>query len=262
MANRNTAPALERSEREREAYDVRDVGATNGSWHDFFRHVFECPNTLRHLARFDQLLSSYAKGKRVLEIGCASGDLSQRLLNADPFFIYGIDVSVAQIEEARKKEVEGRLEFSLADASGAIAGQYDLIFGRSILHHLDYRPLLERLYRVNLSVGGTMIFLEPLGSNPLIKLYHLMSRAGHTPDERPLLRDDLAWLRTHFRESEIMPANLLSFIVGVPSSFISSRTDNVALRLSDSTDTWLATHVPFLAPYFRAAIIIIRKTCG
>jgi SAM-dependent methyltransferase len=251
--------ASERSARERQAYDDKQVGPINGSWHARFGHIFECPNTIRHLALFDQMLARHAAGRTVLEIGCASGELSQQLLAAKPVSVYGIDISVGHISDAKNREIEGQLEFSLSDVSKGVEGTYGLIFGRSILHHLDFRPVLERLYRENLTPDGTMIFLEPLGSNPLIRLYHLMSKEGHTPDERPLVRKDLFWLKRRFPESEVMPANLLSFIVGVPSTFLLSKPDNLALRLADRADSWMAAKVLFLAPYFRFAIILIRK---
>jgi 2-polyprenyl-3-methyl-5-hydroxy-6-metoxy-1,4-benzoquinol methylase len=257
----DTSHALpsQRSEREQEAYDAKDVGRINGSWHNRFRHIFECPNTMRHLNLFNELLSSHAKGRTVLEIGCGSGELSQQLVNANPVFVYGVDVSVGHIAEARRKEIRGLLEFSLVDISQGIEGRYGLIFGRSILHHLDFHPVLEVLYRENLVPGGAMIFLEPLGSNPLIKFYHLMSRKGHTPDEKPLVRSDLLWIGDHFQGSEVIPSNLLSFVFGVPSSFLWSTPNNLVLRWADWADSWLAAKVPLLTPYFRAAIVVIRK---
>jgi 2-polyprenyl-3-methyl-5-hydroxy-6-metoxy-1,4-benzoquinol methylase len=251
-----------RSERERRAYDEKNVGAINAWWHGVFRHVYECPNTARHFDLFDRFLTTYGKGSRILDIGCGAGDIAERLLTADAAYVFGIDVSETQIEEARNKAVRGRLEFSLMDVSSEIQGDFDLIFGRSILHHVDYRPILQRLYHANLNRGGAMVFLEPLGSNILIKLYHLISKAGHTPDERPLTRADLAWLWAHFERCEVIPANLLSFIIGVPSSFLSLKPTNLALRVADTVDTWIAAKLPFLTPYFRAAIIVITKPRG
>jgi SAM-dependent methyltransferase len=249
-----------RTERERRAYDEEDVGPANGWWHDLFRHVFECPNTLKHAALLESLLFGHASGRRVLEIGCSAGEMSHRLAKAGAAYVRGIDISESHVGEAQKSGIKGRVEFSLGDVTEPVEGSYEMICGRSILHHIDYRPVLERLYHKNLKAGGTMIFLEPLGSNILIKLYHLISRGGHTPDERPLTRMDVAWLRKRFRRCEIIPANLLSFMIGVPSSFLWSKPDNPALRVADRIDLWLAGRVPFLVPYFRAAIIVIRKT--
>ncbi|NJL52516.1 MAG: hypothetical protein HC930_10405 [Hydrococcus sp. SU_1_0] len=58
-----------------------------------------------------------------------------------------------------------------------------MIFGRAILHHLDYQEVLGRLYRDNLNPGGVMIFMEPLGSNLLLRLYWQLAKEAHTPDE-------------------------------------------------------------------------------
>jgi 2-polyprenyl-3-methyl-5-hydroxy-6-metoxy-1,4-benzoquinol methylase len=248
-----------RTDRERRAYDEEDIGPTNGWWHDLFRHVFECPNTIRHVAQFSELLAAKTKGKRVLEIGCGSGELSERLHKEGARHVFGVDLSVEQVTAAKSREVEGRLEFALKDLNEPIEGAYDLVFGRSILHHLDYRPILSRLYRENLTANGTMVFVEPLGSNVLIKLYHFISRSGHTSDEKPLLRSDLAWLKAQFPSVQVLPANFFSFMIGVPSSFVSSRADNPVLRLADRADSWLAARAPQLTPYFRTATITIRK---
>jgi 2-polyprenyl-3-methyl-5-hydroxy-6-metoxy-1,4-benzoquinol methylase len=249
----------DRAERERQAYDEKDVGPLNGSWHDLFHHVFECPNTLKHLALLDSLLDSHAIGKRVLEIGCSSGEISRRLIHAGASYVHGIDISENHISEARKGEIRGKIEFSLGDVTERIEGSYDMICGRSILHHIDFRSVLPRLCRDNLNENGVMLFLEPLGTNVLIRLYHLISRSGHTPDEKPFFRKDLAWLKTNFPDTRIMPANLLSFILGVPSSFVSTKPDNRMLRFADAVDSWIAKNVLPLAPYFRLAIMLITK---
>ena len=137
-----------------------------------------------------------------------------------------------------------------------IKGTYDIIFGRAILHHIDYKVVLKRLYYSNLNYGGIMIFVEPLGSNLLIRLFKLIVKSAHTSDEKPFFRQDLRWLRENF---EMYPINYFSLVFGILSSIIFSNSHNYLMRLSDKIDFWLGKKVRLLAPNFRAAILIIKK---
>lgn len=248
-----------RADRERKAYDEDNVYDVSHKWHSRFRHVFECPNTLRHEHFFEEILRTHAKGNRVLDIGCGKGDTSRIIYAFGPRFVRGIDVSKSFIAEAKKQEEIGHLEFSLQDVASPMEGIYDFIVGRAILHHLDYRLVLRNLYEKNLSPGGTMVFMEPLGSSVLIRAYQAISKSAHTPDERSFKREDIRWLRKNFRDAMIVPFNWLSLPVGIVSTLVFSNADNFATRLADSVDTFAARHAPFMMLSFRQAILIIRK---
>ena len=104
-----------------------------------------------------------------------------------------------------------------------------------------------------------MVFMEPLGSNLLIRLFHAVARSAHTPDERPFFRGDLRWLRSSFPRLEVLPVNYLSFPLGLLSSLVFRSGDNAMTRLGDRADRWIAGNVPPLVPQFRQAIFVIRK---
>ncbi len=101
-----------------------------------------------------------------------------------------------------------------------------------------------------------MVFVEPLGSNLLIRLFKLIVKSAHTSDEKPFFRQDLRWLRENF---EMLPINYFSLVFGILSSIIFSSPYNYLMRLSDKIDFWLGRNVRLLAPNFRAAILIIKK---
>ena len=246
-----------RAEREREAYDERHVFEHSHAWHVRFRHVFECPNTVAHERLFAERLREGGAGKRMLELGSGDGSQARELVATGAAYVYGIDVSQKFVALANEKAIPGRLEFAQKDAMEPLEGRFDVIFGRAILHHLDYLEVLERLHRDNLAKGGFMIFIEPLGSHPLIRLFHLVARSAHTPDERPFFRDDLRRLRERFARFEVIPFNFLSFPSALASTFLFRRADNPLLRLCDRADRWLARRAPFLAPSFRQAIFVI-----
>ena len=115
------------------------------------------------------------------------------------------------------------------------------------------------MYTHHLNPGGIMVFMEPLGSNPLIKLYHLLARSAHTPDEKPFDRKEFQWFAATFPRVEIYPFNLFSFAAGLGSHLLFQRADNIVLRMADVADEWLARRVPPLKPYYRHCLIEIRK---
>lgn len=248
-----------RAEREKAAYDEHGVFERSHGWHVRFRHVFECPNTVEHETAFTERVRANIAGKRILEIGCGDGAHAQELLAFGAGYVCGIDISEKFIARAKEREIPGQLEFANRDAMDPIEGSFDIIFGRAILHHLDYRPVLKRLHEHNLRPDGFMIFMEPLGSHPLIRIFHAVASSAHTPDERPFYRQDLRWLRESFGRLEILPINYLSFPFGLLSSLVFERADNLMMRLCDRADRWLARHAPPLVPSFRQAILIISK---
>ncbi len=250
---------MNRAEREKRAYDEDGVFASSHAWHLRFRHVFECPNTRVHEQLFGEIVRRASAGGRVLEIGCGDGATAEGLLRLGARSVRGIDVSATLISRARERQLPGRLEFLERDATQPIDGSYELVVGRAILHHLDYRTALSRLYQTNLAPGGTMAFLEPLGGNPLVRLFHWLAPSAHTEDERSFLRGDLRWLRSSFARVEIVPYNFLSLPCGLLSSLLLASADNGLMRLADRFDRWLARRARWLTPQFRQAIVVIRS---
>ena len=162
---------LERSAREKEAVDVTGSPySANERLHDRFSHVRSAPNTVRGFELFYRLIEDKIEGANVLDIGCGSGAESMRALRLGAGLVHGIDISAKLIEFA-SKQANDRLHFFEHDVHQPLQSKYDIIFGRAILHHLDYQEVMLRLYRDNLNPGGRMVFMEPLAQNPLLKLY-------------------------------------------------------------------------------------------
>ena len=247
-----------RSIREKESVDRSDIYQKSEAWHQSYAHVFQCPNSMRHEATLQKIIGDRISGKRVLDIGCGYGGSSIELLEQQASYVMGVDISERFIATARNYAQKDRLDFILHDISQPISGQYDLIFGRAILHHLDYQEVLQRLYRDNLNPGGSMIFMEPLGSNPLLKLYWWIAKDAHTPDERPFMRSDLRWLQSQFEQFTLIPINCFSLPLGILSSKLLSRPDNLLMQLADWLDTKLA-NIKYLQAEYRQAIFVIGK---
>jgi 2-polyprenyl-3-methyl-5-hydroxy-6-metoxy-1,4-benzoquinol methylase len=249
----------ERAEREREAYDERDVAEVNIAWHGRFPHVFASPNTLRGEERFDALTRAAVAGRNVLDMGCGKGRSSARLLDLGAAHVLGVDISQSAIDIALTRAQPGRLEFRRADVTRELDGAFGAIFGRAILHHIDYRSFLVRLYEEHLEPGGTMLFMEPQGENLLVRIYARLVAGAHTPDEQSFMRGDIDWLRAHFPQIELDPVNYLTFPAAILTSRLPVAADNRLLRACDHADEWLARRLPRRRVHFRQTILAIRK---
>ena len=164
----------------------------------------------RQLNPLDQAMLRVAgnlRGKRVLDLGCGSGDLTLALARVGAHMT-AVDLSPGMIEVARQRLAHfapgADVEFVVAPAETLPFedATFDVIVGRFILHHLDIAHAARECSRV-LTSGGVALFTENSGRNPLLILArnHLAGRFGiaryGTPDERPLSTADLDTLRTH-----------------------------------------------------------------
>jgi SAM-dependent methyltransferase len=253
-------PDAERTGRERVAYDEGRIQERSRAWHARASHVLGCPNTLRGEETWRQLIrETVGRGGRALDVGCASGNTAKRALSSGATYVLGVDISERQLARAWDKQVPGKLEFRVADAQEPLAEEpFDLVLGRSVLHHLDFRVFLDRVARTNLAPGGRMLWMEPL-AHPLSLAFHRLVPSAHTPDEFPLLPSDLAWIRTRFPGTRIVPINLLSFPAGVLSSHVFSSADNWLMRAADRVDDAMF-RLPQVVPYARQGIIAISNT--
>jgi len=258
---------VDRAEREQRAYDEEGVFETSNRWHMRVGHVLWAPNTLRAEARYARIAVDAARGGAALDVGCGFGDSSRRLLDHGAGRVHGVDVSVNAVERARRTYGDDpRLTFAHADVTRPFPERYDLIFGRSVLHHIDYREFLVRALRDNLNPGGTLLFMEPVGTNLLSKAFHATVRGAHTPDERPFMLEDQRWLRGTFEQVELWPVNFLTFPLGAASTMLmrDRGPDNPVTRAADRADRALERWLPpaLAVTQARQLIVVIRKPSG
>jgi SAM-dependent methyltransferase len=150
----------------------------------------------------DWLSEENLADKRVLEYG--SGRTAQAFfLATHGADVVGIDISPVAIEQGRERaateRLEDRIEFRVMDGECLEFPDqsFDLVCGSAILHHLDLSLAYPEIARV-LRPGGSAIFVEPLGHNPLINAYRKRTPALRTVDEHPLLMADLEQARDYF----------------------------------------------------------------
>lgn len=251
---------LGRGQREKIAYDVDNSFDTmNHKIHGVLAHVRQSPNTLYGLKLFDNLIGNEVAGRSVLEIGCGTGYLCKKILDelgADR--VHGIDVSTRMLDEAYKIQEPG-LKFFEHDVHLSWPHKYDVIFGKAVLHHVDYLRVLKGLYENNLNPGGTMVFMEPMAENLLMKLYWKFGTRFHTPDERPFYSKDIQLLKDTFPGFELQPINYLTIPLGVVSSIILKNPNNFITRFADRFDRYVEKKFRSMHSRFRSGIFIIRK---
>ena len=163
---------------------------------------------------FERELRSRAGGADILEYGCGDCSYIAQLIEWGGR-VTAIDISDAAIAAARELAAErglsDRASFARMNAEELTFPDesFDLIVGRAILHHLDLEKAYASIARV-LRPGGTAIFLEPLGHNPLINLYRRFTPHLRTEDEHPLLMPDIELAKRHFGEVGLEYFTLLS----------------------------------------------------
>jgi len=246
-----------REAREAEVYDEGQVWRNIDRWHQRVMHVLQAPNTLSSERCFQALLAERAKGGRVLDVGCGRGGLTRELSGMGADSVYGFDISRHEVELASSEcnDLE-RVSFGVHGPLVEIDGRFDLIVGRSILHHLDFHQALPKLFECDLLPGGRMIFMEPM-SHPMTLAFHRFVRSAHTPDEWPLTPVDVHWLRERFG-ARVLPVNLFTFPAGVLSSLLFDSPENALLRLADRIDRSLERR-PWFAARGRQGIVLIER---
>jgi len=143
------------------------------------------------------------KGKKVLDYGCGTGWLTIELLSKGAV-VSSIDISPKSIEETIKKVND----FNFQNHSAHIMDcedlkfpdeSFDVICGNGILHHLNLDYALNEINRV-LKKGGHAVFYEPLGKNPAVNLYRLLTPNSRTKNEHPLGKKDLIKITQTFSD--------------------------------------------------------------
>ncbi len=142
------------------------------------------------------------KNKKILEIGCASGNDAIAYTKYASFYC-GIDISDEAIKNAKNLNLENA-EFLCVDGHKIPKEDqnFDCVVVNSLLHHLDLYKSFKEIYRV-LKIDGYLIFREPLGINPFFQLYRYITPSARTPDERPFTSRDLTLMKKFFDLKEV-----------------------------------------------------------
>ena len=184
-------------EKEREFHNKRfgtefDPRAKVSKWYYATNHLHK---------KYKELICEYGNNKEVLEYGCGMPyDFFIKELHYKKYV--GIDISDVAIEKATNKAKElgiNNFEFIAMDAERMEFSDenFDLVYGKGILHHLNLEKAISEIARV-LKKNGIAIFIEPLGHNWFINKFRSKTPEIRTPDEHPLLFSDFDLLKEYF----------------------------------------------------------------
>lgn len=208
------------------------------------------------------------KGKRVLDYGCgaAEGGIYFAKLGAN---VVGVDVSPGMLETGKRLaahhgvSIETRLV--TGDGIPAETGEFDLIYGNGVLHHVDLPRTRPELARI-LKDDGVACFIEPLTYNPVIEVYRRIADTVRTPDEHPLSFEDIETFNENFYDvshREFWLTTLSTFL----RFFLIERVHPAKERYWKKIYTDAARLEPFFKPLHQLderlleSIPMLRKLC-
>lgn len=211
------------------------------------------------LGKLYEILEKHAKGKKVLEYGCGPG-YNSFFLAEHARELIAIDISDFAIktaeQEAARKNVHNAtfLEMNAEDLRFEDES-FDLVFGNSIIHHLDLHKSYSEIKRV-LKPGAKAVFYEPLGHNYLINKYRQATPDMRTEDEHPLLMKDIKLAEEYFDQIKVSYHHL-STLAAVP--FRNTPVFKPLLGLFTITDKTIFTLLPFTRKYAWFSILEFTK---
>jgi SAM-dependent methyltransferase len=108
--------------------------------------------------------------KSIIEFGCGTGNLGQNLMNAG-FEYYGVDISPAMVELAKKKIPEHKLSVGdIIDFRSESIFDAACFTGRSISYLIDDHSILQAFKTVSLHIKPRGIFIfDPIDGDLLFK---------------------------------------------------------------------------------------------
>ena len=164
---------------------------------------------------FLNFLNENSKNSEVLDYGCGDGYYAEKVLNFYPKKMTGIDISEVAISDAKKRAIDKNLNINYSvdncEKTKFEDNSFDIVYGTGILHHLQINKCIDEINRI-LKSNGKLVFIEPLGTNPLINLYRKLTPNSRSVDEHPLLENDFKYISSKFTEVKIKYYGFLTLI--------------------------------------------------
>ena len=208
---------------------------------------------------FDQEIQNDCKNKNILDYGCGIGLNTEKYLKYLPKKITGVDISEISLQKARKRVKlyeNQKVEFKQDNCENLSLENesFELVYGTGVLHHLKLDLAIKEIARV-LKKDGKIIFVEPLGTNPIINLYRWMTPKARSQDEHPFNEKDFAFMRNHFKDLKIKYYGFLTLIF---YPFYGNQSSSKFFNLLSNFDQYLFKS-RFLRKFAWSALIVGKK---
>lgn len=208
---------------------------------------------------WQDFIVAHCRDAAVLEYGCGPYSYASLMLPHGAR-VAGIDISPVALRQYRERVARVRPGAAMpcvmnAEALGFADASFDLVCGNGILHHLDIAAALAEVARV-LKPGGRAIFLEPMGHNPLLRLYRHITPNLRTPDEHPLVAADFTTARRFFTRVETRFFHFQS-LLAVP--FRPMPFFDFMLAALDRSDRAVLDRFPSLGRYAWAVVLTLAE---
>tara|TARA_B100001989_G_scaffold35308_1_gene20944 strand:- start:594 stop:1340 length:747 start_codon:yes stop_codon:yes gene_type:complete len=208
---------------------------------------------------FDQEIQNDCKDKNILDYGCGIGLNTEKYLKYLPKKITGIDISKISLQKARERVKlyeNQKVEFKQDNCENLSLENesFELVYGTGVLHHLKLDLAIKEIARV-LKKDGKIIFVEPLGTNPIINLYRWMTPKARSQDEHPFNEKDFAFMRNYFKDLKIKYYGFLTLIF---YPFYGNQSSSKFFNLLSNFDQYLFKS-RFLRKFAWSALIVGKK---
>jgi len=217
--------------RESEWHNRRYHGGGDLRASSFVRHAYS--SCVYASEQFESL--QHYTGTRVLDIGCGRGiERAKKFLHQDCLYT-GVDISdqciEANLKDCKRSNLNARFLCDDANSLSKLKGEeFDLIILNGTLHHLDLNRALPRIHDIT-DKHGSVLMWEPLGMNPVLNIFRILTPSLRTPDEHPLSFDDLRAIKNIFPYSNFQFHTLTATAVLPIALLPSRRAHNLAIFL-------------------------------
>ena len=202
-------------------------------------------------------------GKSIIDIGCGYHPTPIYFALAGAERVCACDVSPKAVQFMRRLAnlygVADRVTVyeSPVERMPFASGEFDLMHGEAILHHISLPPAAPEIRRV-LKPGGRAVFKDPLGHNPILEFVrdHLPVVTGKSAakgTDRPMTIEDVEEFGKLFASSEYRTFGLTS----MAAMFLRLPRQSMAARAMHSVDNALITHVPFMKRYAQYVVACV-----
>ena len=155
---------------------------------------------------FYNFLSLNSTNSEILDYGCGVGPTIEKVIKFNPKKITGIDISDVSISKAKEKfaNSSSKIELLVDNCENTTFSdhKFDIVYGLGILHHLQFSKCINEISRI-LKPEGKLLFIEPLGTNPIINFYRMLTPKSRSKDEHPLVLKDFEMIKSSFKNVNI-----------------------------------------------------------